>query len=510
MARLALLVCLAVMVNCNAWAKSEDTVAEPNIEQAMGWWSPQRGVWTPIGWKSHLFRFIVPYNGALVCSPHGMMAKPHTAKYAGDDFQLTFHPSKDGKLPPKPTETVRMYRWDGGHGIQEFDESLETPVLSTRWPVDDGVILKSEVFAHMAGGDEVATAMAPLFAWVRLSVDHVDPIRHPEKYGFAVQLSKAWYLQGGIVGQDDTAFLEGNPARIPLDTPLTSATLAGEAGATPGLTISHRDLTRMLVLPGGEAEVSLSPVSSEEKEYVLYLELPAKVGAHVDLLVPMLREPADVALKEMKLGRAGALAEAEAHWNDKPDTAAEIHTPENYFNQAIRRNIQYAQIIAELNPENGENSFLSGVYGYDTLWSTPTSMISHMFLDLLGYHDVVEKHTALYKANQGSVRPPGPSYKLSNGYFSTPKTLTSIDWLGDHGAIMEIISRHALLSGDKEYIDKWIDPLLKGCEFIKTSIEFTDHDGAKGVCRRQWRRMPLYPRRGYGPKPGCLRAWIQR
>jgi len=134
-----------------------------------------------------------------------------------------------------------------------------------------------------------------------------------------------------------------------------------------------------------------------------------------------------------------------------------------------------------LERSNGEVSFVSGSYGYDGLWATPTSMVSHMFLDLLGYHDVTEQHARLFKKNQGTVRPPGPAYTMHPGYFSTPKTLTTIDWLTDHGAVLEQLSRHALLTGDQKFIDEWIEPIIKGCDFIKDSCAAKGHGGVEGV-----------------------------
>src|SRR5688500_1991687 len=64
---------------------------EPDIKAALAWWPPQQNVWTPIGWKDHLFRFQVVYNGHLICSPAAKLLKPHTRKYVGQDFQLNFH-----------------------------------------------------------------------------------------------------------------------------------------------------------------------------------------------------------------------------------------------------------------------------------------------------------------------------------------------------------------------------------------------------------------------------------
>jgi len=458
-----------------------DCLNEPDVEKALGWWVPQRGVWTPLGWKDHLFRFTVPYNGALLCSPFGVLGKPHTEKFRGRDFQLTFHPSVDGDIPPMPTIRTRLHRIDGGFGKQGWREDQEAPVLYTRWPLEEGLVLKTESFAHMQGGGEVTTATEPLYAWVRMSVDHVDEVEHPEKFSFAIQLSKIWYLQSGMAGLDEIAYLEAVPELATLDAAeYTSSGIASASGGNAGFELLQDGKIRLRVLPGGDGKIRLRN-SPDGRSYVMQVEFPVKKDAHVDMLVPMLPEPTDVLNKEAALGYDGALAESNKYWVRKPDTAAEIHTPENYINQALKRNIQFAEVIAELNPENGEYSFLSGSYGYDALWSTPTSMVSHMFLDLLGYHDIVEKHIELYLKNQGTIKPPGESYETHPGYFSTPKSLASLDWLGDHGAIMEILSRHALLTGRADFVEHWIQPLIKACEFIKVSTAATGHTGVKGI-----------------------------
>jgi hypothetical protein len=454
--------------------------AETDIKTALAWWPPQKNVWTPIGWKDHLFRFQVVYNGHLICSPAGKLLKPHTRKYVSQDFQLNFHASSDGSLPPIPRDRIKVKLTDGGVGVQGWREGSETPVLWTDFPRQDGVVLRQEVFGHISGGREVARGDEPLYAWVRLSVKHVDPIRAPKTYCFAVQLSGVYYDQTG--GADDSLYLFVRPEAAKLPTALTSKRIDGGDGRAAGLDVEQGDgVARLRVVPGGDGAVSLAEVAPSAGVYNLKVELPVREGAHTDILVPMLVTPTMQLDKEARLGFDGALAEAEAFWSAKPETAARIRVPEKYINDAIARNIQFAQIVAERNPENGEYSFISGSYGYDALWTTPTSMISHMFLDLLGYHDVVERHAALFKANQGTVRPPGPAYKLHAGYFSSPKTLTTIDWLTDHGAVMELLSRHALLTGDDAFIDHWLEPLLKACDFLKDSCAATGHGGAEGV-----------------------------
>jgi hypothetical protein len=457
---------------------------EPNVETALKWWTPQRDVWTPIGWKDHLFRFTVLYNGSILCAPAGLMDKPHIKKYVGKGFQLNFNPSEDGSIPPLPPVPTRLYRIDGGLGMQSWRDGQETPVLRTDYPCSEGVVLREEVFAHVPGGKPIKTGVEPLYAWVRLSVVHVDPIRAPKRFCFGIQLSNLYCRTEYPFGLDDSVAMTAYPAESRLTSALVAEPLPAEgAGARPGLRVlqqSDRDV-RLLILPGGSGELDFAETAKDSGVYRLKVDLPVTLGATTDILVPMLPQPASAIAGEAKLGFDGALKECESFWSQKPATAARIHTPETYINDAIARNVQFAQIIAERNPDTGEYAFLSGSYGYDAQWATPTSMICHMFLDLLGYHESVARHVELYRAHQGSIKPPGPAYHKHPGYFSTPKTLTSYDWLTDHGAVLETLSRHALLSGDDAFIRHWLDPIVKACDFIKDASAATNHDGVKGL-----------------------------
>jgi len=471
---------VALVAPCALAGSAETGVDEPNVKTALMWWTPQQNVWTPIGWKEHLHRFQVVYNGHLLVTPAGRLLKPHTKKYVGKDFQINAYPSPDGALPAMPKEDQKLKLLDGGLGIQGWREDHEAPVLWTDFPRHEGLVLRQEVVGHVTGGKAVEKGDEPLYAWVRLSVKHVDPIRAPEKFFFAVQLSRVYYEQYGH--RDDSLYLFAAPKQAKLADPLTAKPLAaGDGAAAAGLDVVQGGAVRLRVLPGAAGAVSLAETKAGSGVYNLKVELPVKVGAHTDILVPMLAAPAEELNAEAKVSFDGAIAEADAFWKVKPASAARIHTPEKYINDAIARNIQLAQVVAERNPENGEYSFLSGSYGYDGLWATPTSMVSHMFLDLLGYHDVTERHAQLFKKNQGTVRPPGPAYTMHPGYFSTPKSLTTIDWLTDHGAVLEQLSRHALLTGDQQFIDQWLGPIIKGCDFIKDACAKTGHGGVEGV-----------------------------
>ena len=95
--------------------------------------------------------------------------------------------------------------------------------------------------------------------------------------------------------------------------------------------------------------------------------------------------------------------------------------------------------------------------------------------------DSVEKYLEVFKETQGEIIPPGDLYKAHPGYLATPKFLVRIPWLADHGAILHTASNHALVTDDKEFIDRWIDTIIKGCEFTRDHVAMTDHGGVKGI-----------------------------
>src|SRR5687768_14185865 len=218
-ASVILVVLAAFVAPLTLSAAAPQQAEEPNVVTALRWWTPQQNVWTPIGWKEHLFRFQVVYNGHLLVTPAGRLVKPHTKKYLGKDFQLSAYPSPDGALPPTPAEGQKLKLFDGGVGIQGWRADHEAPVLWTDYPRHEGIVLRQEIFCHMKGGGAVETGDEPLYAWVRLSVKHVDPIRAPEKFFFAVQLSRLYYEQYGH--RDDSLYIFATPKAARLEDALT-------------------------------------------------------------------------------------------------------------------------------------------------------------------------------------------------------------------------------------------------------------------------------------------------
>lgn len=453
--------------------KSTKLLIEPNAEIAANWWQPHRNVWTPIGWKDHLFRYNVVYNGTIIADPHPWDDKKHTEKWAGQGVQLTITPSEDGKFPSNISQEPYQLSSapDGGVGTQGWTGN-PTPVLWTEWRFRTGITLRKEIFAHIPEAGDVVSGIEPLYAWIRLSVSHVDELQAPENISFIIKLGAVHIKRNMFHGVNLTVI----PKRSAYPRKLTSESFID--GANTGIRILEEDGRFRLVGISSEIDVfTFVERELDTRHYYLRVTLPVRKESYVDILLPMIPGGQEDVNAEMDIGFEEALNESDKYWSITPKTAAQIETPEKQINEAILRSVKFAQLISEKNPETGEYSFLSGSWQYDALWPTPTSMTSHMLLDILGYHSVVEKHIEIFKKNQGTVKPPGPSYKLHQGYFSSPKSLTSIDWLSDHGAILYEVCKHALLSGDQKFIDHWMEAIIKACEFIKDARKIKEHDG---------------------------------
>jgi hypothetical protein len=125
---------------------------------------------------------------------------------------------------------------------------------------------------------------------------------------------------------------------------------------------------------------------------------------------------------------------------------------------------------------------LTGAMGYGVgTWATPISITMGMTYDVLGYHDVVERYLQGVREAQGTLTPPGNNFKQHPGYLSLPPRVCVIPWLSDHGALLWLISNHALLSGDRKIIDEWTPVIIKACEWIKYARGIQDHSGVKGI-----------------------------
>lgn len=450
----------ALLLSWESWAPAAAS-AEPNVEIASRWWPEVENTWVPIGWKDHPLRFNILDNGTLI-------ARPVRYPSRGQGVQLTFHLSSDGELPViTTTQPYPLRSDDGGVGDQGWTDNA-APVLWTRWQ-REGMSLRQEVFAHLPGGGAVRTGAEPLFAWVRLSVEKAISGR-----SFALIRVNAPHIR---LDMDRYKNVIVHPEKSAYPGVLRLESVANESSH---LLLDDAGQVRLAIASQPKGEVAFIDQRPDQPDAYLRLALPA-AGAFMDLLVPLVPADRQAVAAELSLGRDAALGEADRFWAVVPETASRVDTPEPLVNNAVRHSVKFAEVIAERHPQTGQYALLSGSWNYERLWATPTSMNVTMILDGLGHHPAAEKYLEIFRQEQGTIVPPGKAYHQHAGYFATPRTFTSVDWLSDHGAILHAAANHALVTDDARFIERWTDPILKACEFIRDFRASTGHGGVEGI-----------------------------
>jgi len=451
-------------------------IAEPNIEMAKTWWTDLPKKWTMLGWKEHITRFNVLYDGTLINAfsfdkgPQNPVAirPPIPEPWA----QFTFVPAASLEAVPPSSSEIYQDLGDVRQGWQDRN----APVLWSEWQWG-GYLLREEVFAHVTGGKELARGDEPLFAWVRLSVHYAAEAMPREKnVGFGIRINRLMFNTAMELKYNIKPVVDPTYVR-----PLAAESQTYTAGQAFRI-VEPDGRVRLAVAPGADCGAVFKAGAPSAKDSTLYVRLEPKQGAYVDILVPMMPTEKSVFDKELAVGYDGALKEAEAFWSKTPASAAKFDVPEDYINQAIKRNIQFDQITADKDPATGDTYVLTGAMGYGiATWATPISLALNGLLDPLGYHDLVTKYLKVFKDAQGTVNPPGDSFKPHEGYLGVPKKVAIVNWLPDHGAILWVMAEHGLLTGDPEYIKEYTPVIVKACEWIRDARRITGHGGVSGV-----------------------------
>ena len=77
--------------------------SEPNFSTACDWWPDLPNIWTPLGWREHMFRFNVLWNGTILAQPHTNRRAPSTVLLHVPS--VVKYVSVDGK-PQRPKKGV--------------------------------------------------------------------------------------------------------------------------------------------------------------------------------------------------------------------------------------------------------------------------------------------------------------------------------------------------------------------------------------------------------------------
>lgn len=471
--RLVLVLIGAVLIASPASAPADPAAREPNLKTAEQWWPDLSDHWTPVGWKHHRFRYNVFFNGTLLADP----GLSQTAKeWAGQGVQLRIVPTFTTGTRELDRIRSTRYRLEDDKSTTQGWTGDATPVLWTEWSAQ-GLLLRESVFAYTPGAGELKTGTEPLVAWVRLSVhDTLQGMPLPERVTFAVQVNRP-HVRGSMKVRDNIV-MDHAAAAYPRELRAEAAT----SDTAKGLyVLEPDDRVRLVVAQGRAVDAGFLGGEADGKDPLVHVTLPAKRGEYVDLLVPMVPTERAVVDRELGLGYDAARANADRYWSDRPATAATIDVPEEPINDALRQFERYVQVLSEKVPTTGKDMPLSGSLSYVKAWATPTGKLVAMYVDPLGYHDLAGEYLEPFIAAQGTRKPPSSFIGEHPGFLGSPAEYRSVDWMGDHGSLLYAISNHALLMADAGGKQRYVDVVLKACEFVRDARRIKGHGGVEGI-----------------------------
>lgn len=229
-----------------------DPNSEPSIQTACQWWRDLHDVWTPIGWKNHMFRFNVLWNGTIYARPD---LNRRTEKWKGQGAQIAFAPTASDIGGVNLWGTTYLFR-DDGMTRQGWNDT-KAPVLWTEFWTQ-GLVIREEVFGHIPGGADIERGDEPLFAWVRYRIhDTCAVLPLEDRHSFVVKINAPHFRQMMCTRGHDFRFGEAAyPRGLSAD--------ASKYSARKGLrVVEPRDKVRMAIAPRQECAAEFAKGMSQ-------------------------------------------------------------------------------------------------------------------------------------------------------------------------------------------------------------------------------------------------------
>jgi len=369
------------------------------------------------------------------------------------------------------------------------------PVLWSEYAYD-GLVTRSEVFAYLEGGGEARRGDEPLYAWIRFSiVEQIEGLRQDANAAFNLLVEKP---DATPSMQRGTNLVLGEDTRYPRRLRPSGKTYSRRNGFC---LLEKGNRVRIGLAPGQSCKVTHTPPGPDNAvQYAMrawhcvHVSMENRVGAHVDILLPMVPAERERYAAVARKGYDAALSEVGRFWRRRLKPSV-IRVPEPPIDDAIYNSLRFSHMLSERDPATGKLCKVNASWHYNALWATPGAMDLTMLLDTLGYHDRVAGYLEIFRDEQGTTTPPGIDHEWGRteteeqkgvfsrhpGYLAPPMRYKTIDWLSDNGAILYALAMHGLLSGDKAYIERFAENMVRSCEWIRDARALKGHGGHEGV-----------------------------
>ncbi|NQU10986.1 hypothetical protein HQ590_09365 [bacterium] len=462
---------------------------------ATAFWPDQRGHWAPVSWKDHLYDFSVFFNGTIAANPAGVGLN-HNVLPEDQVFAAELRLKIMTGAPTAAAcdqSVIQLQHPDGLHVASWAPGKAPVYVIEHKL-TGAPILVEQRQFAHVPGGRAVRRGDEPHFLWVRLAVTDVLKLINPADRLYVCLTFLAPSTLTGMGAFNNINFNYGYgapwyPLGLNLEGP-QNLTRPAVLRLAPPVRVLPRSFVggkrNRLAVPAGQRGVTVESLQGQlfaahgKSLTHLLLSFPSRPGATADFLLPMI--PVDDATldRELALGYDRALAETERFWTRELQTRTAVRVSEPLLQGWLDNFPRLEAMIGERHPLENVYGLPSGSFHYESIWTTPLALQAYA-LEFTGYGHEVAKYIDVYRQHQGQNKPPSPYLGPHPGYFGSPRTFASIDWITDHAAVLWMAANHGLHTMDKSFLRQWRDPIVQACEFIVTALHNRKHPGYKGI-----------------------------
>src|ERR1051326_950064 len=297
---------------------------EWNAKRACEFWPDQRGHWAPVWWKEHLYDFNVFYNGTILANPAGIGLNRNIPP----EDQIFAAELRPWLYASEPTVdacdgNLKAGFYPDGRHVASWAPGPAPVYVIEHAAYSMPLYVEQQQFAHIPGGKRVQRGDEPHFLWVRFVVsDVVEVINYLKHIHLSLTLLKP-SICTGLCAFNNINFNFGfgipaypMPMHFEHKEDMSQNAYLQHA---PYVRLHHHtflygQLNRIAV-PGRQKNLSVRYLKSQffaaHNEFLghIVFKLPARVGAKVDIVVPVV--PVDDATMnaELALGYDAALAE---------------------------------------------------------------------------------------------------------------------------------------------------------------------------------------------------------
>lgn len=150
-------------------------------------------------------------------------------------------------------------------------------------------------------------------------------------------------------------------------------------------------------------------------------------------------------------------------WKSRADAGTQITTPIPALNQFYRAHLSH--LLINCGREVGADRYLArvGSFSYGVFGNESCMMVTD--LDRRGLHAEAERCLDTWLHYQGSVKLPG-DYSTAEGVFYGARGWEAGGYNQHHGWILWAMAEHYWYSGDRAWLERHADKLVKACHWI--------------------------------------------